>query len=574
MTYPDFDFQDEERSYLPAARVLQYLVDYADHYNLHPHIKVHHHVSRIAPVGNSWSVTALELTTQVEHVSMFDAVVICSGPNIIPVYPIVDGIARFSGRQLHSKEYRKASAFEGKRVLIIGLGPSGIDISFYLLPLAKKVIISHNKSSIHGLSFPKNITIKPVVTSMQDKTVYFADGTEEEVDVIIHCTGYTYHYPFLTAECGLIVDQYISPLYRHFINIEHPTMCIIGVPKKCPLQYMVDFQVRAFKNILKGEVKLPPKEVMLAELEQDIQKRSSEGQRKKDYHKMTPALNEEYFRQLSEVGGLEPIPPVILRVFADAFTTAIKDFLNYRNSVYKILDNESFSKISRKTSSVSVKFAAEDHCKIIQESEGLLKNELKLKEINDDINENDEEQVEIEKSNVDESSEVLDEADNEEEEETNEKCEAISDKEILDEIELINNSLNEEISTTVIETVTEEYKLQTIQQQYENTTTTAADREQEDEEEDEVQETKFEKFSVEAVVEVIPANLNENNNKVNIEEQCGPTDEELNKNEINKTKTSLNCATVNISLEENITKPSGGDEIVKIIQTEEGGGFR
>lgn len=56
--------------------------------------------------------------------------------------------------------------------------------------------------------------------------------------------GYEYKYPFLSPECKITVDKMVvKPLYKHFINIEHPTMCIIGIPRDCPGFTMFDLQV-------------------------------------------------------------------------------------------------------------------------------------------------------------------------------------------------------------------------------------------------------------------------------------------------------------------------------------------
>lgn len=343
MMYPDFPYREEGYSYLPSEKVLQYLVDYADHFNLHNIIKVKHQVKTVAPLGKGWSVLVEDLSRNLEFVSHFDAVMVCSGPNNIPVYPLIDGIAKFSGKQLHSRDYRRAETYSGKTVLVVGLGPSGLDITYQLEPSAKQVFLSHNMSKEPGIMFPDRVKLKPKVKSLFDKTVTFLDDSTEEVDVIIYCTGYTYNFPFLTEECGLIVDQNVSPLYKHLINIEHPTMCIVGLPKYCPHQYMVDYQIRAFLNILLGRCELPSKEEMMTDLEADRKIRLSEGQRKKDFHKLGKHRTKEYMDDLTKLGKLEEVPPVMYKIFTEAFARAIKDFKGFRKYTYKIVDQENFT---------------------------------------------------------------------------------------------------------------------------------------------------------------------------------------------------------------------------------------
>lgn len=58
---------------------------------------------------------------------------ICSTTSICP------GHATFSGRCLHSWEYRDAYAYRGKRVLVVGIGNSGGDIAVEISRSAEKV---------------------------------------------------------------------------------------------------------------------------------------------------------------------------------------------------------------------------------------------------------------------------------------------------------------------------------------------------------------------------------------------------------------------------------------------------
>jgi len=70
------------------------------------------------------------------------------------------------------------------------------------------------------------------VERLDETTFYLKDGTTiDGIDVFLFCTGYKYSFPFLDKNCGIQVDNnYVTPLYKHFINIEHPSMCIIGIP--------------------------------------------------------------------------------------------------------------------------------------------------------------------------------------------------------------------------------------------------------------------------------------------------------------------------------------------------------
>lgn len=69
------------------------------------------------------------------------------------------------------------------------------------------------------------------VESVHGTTFHLKDGSSIDAEVFLFCTGYKYSFPFLDENCGIRVDtNYVSPLYKHLINIEHPTMCIVGIP--------------------------------------------------------------------------------------------------------------------------------------------------------------------------------------------------------------------------------------------------------------------------------------------------------------------------------------------------------
>jgi len=56
-----------------------------------------------------------------------------------PVVPDVPGIEKFRGMKIHSHDYRDSSAFKDKNTVVIGCGPSGLDISFDIAKVAGKV---------------------------------------------------------------------------------------------------------------------------------------------------------------------------------------------------------------------------------------------------------------------------------------------------------------------------------------------------------------------------------------------------------------------------------------------------
>ncbi|CAE1256194.1 FMO [Acanthosepion pharaonis] len=165
--------------------------------------------------------------------------------------PTYSGIATFSGQILHSQLYRKASDFSDKRVLVISIGNTGSEIAVELTTQAKQVYASTR----NGKWFAKRLT--PV------------DGTvANDIDVVIFATGYEIDYPFLEKSMLKMKDGKLFA-YKHMFPPEliDQNFVIIGcIHVFGPAPPLHESQCRLATRLFKGLVKLPPKEVMLEEI--------------------------------------------------------------------------------------------------------------------------------------------------------------------------------------------------------------------------------------------------------------------------------------------------------------------
>jgi len=56
--------------------------------------------------------------------------------------------------------------------------------------------------------------------------------------------GFNYNFPFLSSDCGITTSGYgVEPLYKHFINIEHPTMCFLVLANHVSPMQLADLEV-------------------------------------------------------------------------------------------------------------------------------------------------------------------------------------------------------------------------------------------------------------------------------------------------------------------------------------------
>ncbi|NXY18598.1 FMO1 monooxygenase, partial [Atrichornis clamosus] len=150
--FSDFPYPEDFPVFLPNARLLDYLRRYAEHFGLREHIKLGTTVVSIrkrpdfATTGQ-WNVVTEADGKQTSHV--FDAVMVCSGNFSEPSLPLhcFPGIERFQGQYFHSRQYKHPDVFQGKRVLVVGMGNSGVDIAVEASHVAAKVTISTSRGA-------------------------------------------------------------------------------------------------------------------------------------------------------------------------------------------------------------------------------------------------------------------------------------------------------------------------------------------------------------------------------------------------------------------------------------------
>ena len=211
-------------------------------------------VIEVRPLGEKWQIKSINKPMKQESVNVYDVVMVCSGHYNTPVVPNIPGQDKFKGTAVHCHQYRSVEPYKNQTVLVIGAGPSGLDIALQVASVAKSVVISHHvvKREIKG-DYPKNVTKKPEVHRIKnDKEVEFVDGSCCSFDSIIYCTGYKYSFPFLHESCGVIVeDKLVQPLYKHMVHIERPSLCFIGIPFYVCAFQMFDLQVVPVKRGLK-----------------------------------------------------------------------------------------------------------------------------------------------------------------------------------------------------------------------------------------------------------------------------------------------------------------------------------
>ncbi|XP_049632495.1 flavin-containing monooxygenase 5-like [Suncus etruscus] len=150
--YSDFPFPAAFPNYMHNTKLMDYLRMYTAHFHLRQHIRFLSKVcsvQRCPDFSNSgrWDVVVEVEGKQENHV--FDGVMVCTGLYTNPVLPLQSfpGISRFQGQYLHSREYKTPMKFQGKRIVVVGVGNSGLDLAIELSHVAEQVFLSTRRGT-------------------------------------------------------------------------------------------------------------------------------------------------------------------------------------------------------------------------------------------------------------------------------------------------------------------------------------------------------------------------------------------------------------------------------------------
>lgn len=351
MAFPDVPFPSTDHSYLHHTEVLQYLNDFANQFHLRPHIRLNHSVISVNKTESGWTVETCNKRTKTNEKWQFDSVFVCNGHFSEPRLPEIDNLSRFEGLVLHSHFYRSPIPFTNKTVACVGAGFSGIDISSDLTKFAKKVYLCHRKPLIKA-TLPASIEQKPTIVSiLQSGIVQLSDKTTlADVDVIVFCTGYHYHFPFFhptVSNVSLeITNNRVTPVYQHLIHIQNPSLFLVGLNSIIVPFVVFHAQVQFCVAILKGTFQLPSTEEMLKWEADDYHHRlNALGLSPRQAHYLSD-LQWEYMRSLSELAGFKPpFPPVLPKLLTKLRKDRELNLVTYKTSKFRLVDAENFVEI-------------------------------------------------------------------------------------------------------------------------------------------------------------------------------------------------------------------------------------
>ena len=310
--YPGFPMPDDWPDYPSRRQILSYLQAFADTYGLREVVRTGTSVEAAVFDGAGWDVTTRDVGTGETATERFDHLVAANGTQWEPAVPDVPGT--FDGEMLHAQSYWSPRLFDGRRVLVVGAGNSGVDIAcdaarnasatflslrrgYHVVPkhlLGKPVDVIaaagpllparleqavlgrllrtlNGSPESYGLPTPDHrllethpiinseilghlthgrVAVRGDVAAWDGDGVRFRDGTREQVDVVVLATGYTTPIPYAGDE---VTYRHGRPqLFLHTFSRTNPRLHAVGFTEGDGAAYtLFDHQATAVASLVR-----------------------------------------------------------------------------------------------------------------------------------------------------------------------------------------------------------------------------------------------------------------------------------------------------------------------------------
>ena len=335
MSFDDYPFDsrgggDDTWPMFPGHKeVLTYLRRFAQNRNLLQHIRFKTPVDEVEYIEPTW---------RVNH-EVFDAVAVCNGHYSEPDMPAIEGASSFPGHTLHSHNYRTpkilaehCGSLADKSILLLGAGPSGIDISMELAKHAKHVYLSGERFNEAKPPAEQKTQIKfvPPLTGIEASKMHCGPTTVNDIDVLIYCTGYRYNFPFLPTQS--VDDGWVHDLYQQLLPISAPSLAFIGLCFRIVPFPFFQRQARWFSRLLAGQFELPLESERRASHEHDIAALRANGVPPRHTHALTKEQYVSYLNRLALQCGDSEIPEQFSSAWAQHFQNVINNPSGFRKA--------------------------------------------------------------------------------------------------------------------------------------------------------------------------------------------------------------------------------------------------
>lgn len=333
MAYADFPMPEAYPDFPNHRQIAAYFDAYIDHFGVRKNITFETCVKRVerTPDG-AFDVTVQHVPTGREETKRYARVVVANGHHWKPRLPDPAFPGHFDGLAMHAHAYDEPGIFDGKNVVVLGMGNSAMDIAVEASYTAKSVTLCSRRGAWivpkyllgrpldtlftsprvpfrirrkvaetileqtigdlrkYGLPEPDHrfgsahptissrildrfahgaITYKPNIESLKGDRIRFVDGSEQEAEVLVYCTGYHVTFPFFDTSF-VTADNNDLPLFRRVVHPEIPNLFFIGLLQPLgAIMPLAEAQSKWVADMLEGRYALPDSAAVRADIERE-----------------------------------------------------------------------------------------------------------------------------------------------------------------------------------------------------------------------------------------------------------------------------------------------------------------
>jgi dimethylaniline monooxygenase (N-oxide forming) len=328
MEFSDFPMPAHLPDFARHDQIADYFAAYVHHFGFGDRIRFNTGVAHVEPQADG----TFEVSLSTGAKQVYDAVLIANGHHWDPRMPepMFAGAETFRGELMHSHSYTAEVQLVGKKVVVVGMGNSAMDIavdasyhaettylsarrgvhvipkyvwgrpydqiaghewlpSFIRWPLARRLMAAATgPMQRYGLPVPEHkfaqahptmssrildrlahgaITARPNIDHFDGDHVAFTDGTRAQADLVVFCTGYKISFPFFDREFLDPSGDNEIRLYRRVFHPDVPGLYFVGLVQPLgAIMPIAERQSELIADHLQGRYRLPARAAMNHEI--------------------------------------------------------------------------------------------------------------------------------------------------------------------------------------------------------------------------------------------------------------------------------------------------------------------
>ena len=288
LEFADYSFDEHFNKPIPSFPPREVLKDYiigrAEKSELKKNVKFNTTVTSVTSDGDAFNVSYKDKVEDKISSERFDNVVVATGHFSVPYIPEYKGMSSFPGRIMHSHDFRDAEEFRNKNVVVLGSSYSAEDVALQCHKYGAKSVTIGYRNNPMGFHWPEGMKEVHYMDRIEGNKAIFKDGTIQEMDALILCTGYLHHFPFLSEELKLKTHNRLYPpkLYKGVAWQDNPNLFYLGMQDQFHTFNMFDAQAWYVRDIIMNKISLPSND----EMEKDINNWVSKEEALEDAHQM------------------------------------------------------------------------------------------------------------------------------------------------------------------------------------------------------------------------------------------------------------------------------------------------